>query len=143
MKHLPDIFSRIQQFNRMYGLPTPNRPIFEGVERLVRFREIISEEVKEADDILSKFVNKDTPEVELLTDLADWLGDMIVYCLSEGARAGLPMEMVLHTIMDSNFSKLGEDGQPIIVNGKVQKGPNYWKPEPKIKKLLEEILNHE
>lgn len=38
--------------------------------------------------------------------------------------------------MQSNFSKLGADGKPIYdERGKVQKGQNYWKPEPKIKAL--------
>lgn len=40
--------------------------------------------------------------------------------------------------MDSNESKLGADGNPIYdANGKFLKGPNYWKPEPRIKALLE------
>ena len=39
--------------------------------------------------------------------------------------------------MQSNFSKLGEDGQPVYDHrGKVMKGPGYWKPEPKIQELL-------
>ena len=40
--------------------------------------------------------------------------------------------------VDSNESKLGADGKPIYdANGKFLKGPNYWKPEPKIQALLE------
>jgi hypothetical protein len=47
------------------------------------------------------------------------------------------LEEVLDVIMDSNESKLGADGKPIYdANGKFLKGPNYWKPEPKIKALL-------
>ena len=43
----------------------------------------------------------------------------------------------LDIIMDSNESKLGADGNPIYdANGKFLKGPNYWKPEPKIRDLL-------
>jgi len=39
--------------------------------------------------------------------------------------------------MDSNESKLGADGRPIYdANGKFLKGPNYWRPEPRIKALL-------
>jgi hypothetical protein len=39
--------------------------------------------------------------------------------------------------MQSNFSKLGEDGKPIYdERGKVMKGGNYWKPEPKISEIL-------
>lgn len=44
---------------------------------------------------------------------------------------------MLDVIMDSNESKLGADGKPIYdENGKFLKGPNYWKPEPRIKTLL-------
>jgi hypothetical protein len=38
--------------------------------------------------------------------------------------------------MDSNASKLQADGTPLFVEGKLQKGPGYWKPEPKIKDLI-------
>ena len=39
--------------------------------------------------------------------------------------------------MDSNQSKLGADGKPIYdANGKFLKGPNYWKPEPRIRELI-------
>jgi len=70
--------------------------------------------------------------------LADLLGDVMVYCRSEALKYGLPLEAVLDVIMDSNESKLGADGKPIYDgNGKFLKGPNYWKPEPKIKALLE------
>ena len=43
------------------------------------------------------------------------------------------------SVMDSNESKLGADGNPIYdANGKFLKGPHYWQPEPKIKAILEE-----
>ena len=70
--------------------------------------------------------------------IADLLGDVIVYCRSEALKYGLPLEEVLDIIMDSNESKLGADGKPIYdANGKFLKGPNYWKPEAKIKSMLE------
>lgn len=51
--------------------------------------------------------------------------------------SGLDYWVVLDIIMQSNFSKLGEDGKPIYdERGKVMKGPNYWKPEPKIREYL-------
>ena len=68
---------------------------------------------------------------------APLLGDVIVYCRSEALKYGIPLEAVLQIIMDSNASKLGADGKPIYdANGKFLKGPNYWKPEPKIRELL-------
>ena len=68
----------------------------------------------------------------------------MVYCRSEALKYGLPLEDVLDIIMDSNESKLGADGKPIYdANGKFLKGPNYWKPEPKIKALLEAGMRDE
>jgi predicted HAD superfamily Cof-like phosphohydrolase len=98
--------------------------------RLRQFKAMLLEEVAEGDSALD------------VADLADWLGDMIVYCASEARRHGLPIEEVLHIIMDSNASKLGADGNPLInqETGKVEKGPNYWKPEPKIRTLLMEKM---
>ena len=41
--------------------------------------------------------------------------------------------------MESNFSKLGGDGKVIKdERGKILKGPNYWKPELRIKEMLKE-----
>jgi predicted HAD superfamily Cof-like phosphohydrolase len=75
---------------------------------------------------------------DIAVAIADLLGDIVVYCRSEALKYGLPLEDVLDVIMDSNESKLGADGKPIYDgNGKFLKGPNYWKPEPRIKALLE------
>jgi predicted HAD superfamily Cof-like phosphohydrolase len=133
-----NFFHRVFKFNTDFGLAHPAKPTFtpELRARLVRFKEIITDEVNEVDDIIDK-IDAGAPPIEVLTDLSDWLGDMIVYAASEMIKHGLPPEMVLHTIMDSNDSKFDENGKPIIVNGKVQKGPNYLRPEPKIKATLE------
>jgi hypothetical protein len=74
-------------------------------------------------------------------DLADWLGDIQVYCASEMAKYGIPITETKRIIMSSNFSKLDAKGQPIYDDeGKVQKGPMYWKPEPRIKAMLAEKI---
>ena len=77
--------------------------------------------------------------MDVAVALADLLGDITVYCRSEALKYGLPLEDVLDIIMDSNESKLGADGKPIYdANGKFLKGPHYWRPEPRIKALLEQ-----
>jgi predicted HAD superfamily Cof-like phosphohydrolase len=93
--------------------------------------------VHEIDEIIALAAGGGKP-ADVATAIADVLGDIIVYCRSEALKYGLPLEEVLDVIMDSNESKLGADGQPIYdANGKFLKGPNYWKPEPKIRALLE------
>ena len=75
---------------------------------------------------------------DIAVAIADLLGDIVVYCRSEALKYGIPLEEVLDIIMDSNQSKLGADGNPIYdANGKFLKGPNYWRPESRIKALLD------
>lgn len=137
----------IERFNDIYRLPNNGEPTLLGPERVRNFRDILAEEVEEGVDLAVKYealLAKKTEltrdeQLDVLTEMSDWLGDIIVYCASEARRWGLPLDRVLNVIMESNFSKLGADGLPIYdERGKVMKGPTYWKPEPKIRDLLTE-----
>ena len=130
---------RIAAMNAMYKLPASDQPTLPAniVDRLVKFKAILLEEVHEIDEIVKLAQNPSSP-ADIAVALADVLGDITVYCRSEALKYGLPLEAVLDIIMDSNESKLDTDGNPIYdANGKFLKGPNYWKPEPRIKALLE------
>lgn len=130
---------RIAAMNAMYKLPAYDRPALpeDVISRLTKFKATLMDEVHEIDEIVELSKNGAT-SIEVLVAMADLLGDVIVYCRSEALKYGLPLEDVLNVIMDSNESKLGADGKPIYdANGKFLKGPGYWKPEPKIKALLE------
>jgi predicted HAD superfamily Cof-like phosphohydrolase len=129
---------RIARMNAMYKLPANSQPTLPSnvADRLVRFKATLLDEVHEIDDI-SAMVAKGADPAEVLVAIADLLGDVMVYCRSEALKYGLPLEEVLQVIMDSNESKLGADGKPIYdANVKFLKGPNYWKPEPRIRELL-------
>lgn len=134
-------FSRdIEKFNGIYKLPVNAVPTLDvgvnAADRMAAFKDILMEEIHEMDEIIAA-QKEGKDELEVLTMLADLLGDIQVYCASEMAKFGLPLDQVLAVIMQSNFSKLGADGLPIYdERGKVMKGPGYWKPEPKIKELL-------
>ncbi|MBI4207716.1 MAG: pyrophosphatase [Betaproteobacteria bacterium] len=131
---------RIAAMNAMYKLPANDRPTLPAdvVDRLVKFKATLLDEVHEIDEIVALAKNGGTA-IDIAVAVADVLGDIMVYCRSEALKYGLPLEEVLDIIMDSNESKLDADGNPIYdANGKFLKGPNYWKPEPKIKALLEE-----
>ena len=130
---------RIALMNAMYKLPANTQPTLPSnvAERLVKFKATLLDEVHEIDDIAAMLEQGAAP-ADVLVAIADLLGDGMVYCRSEALKYGLPLEQVLDVIMDSNESKLGADGKPIYDgNGKFLKGPNYWKPEPKIKTLIE------
>jgi predicted HAD superfamily Cof-like phosphohydrolase len=130
--------ARIAQMNAMYRLPVHDRPTIPAdvADRLRKFKATLMDEVHEIDEIVAQ-AEQGTAALDLAVAIADLLGDVIVYCRSEALKYGIPLEAVLQIIMDSNASKLGGDGKPIYdANGKFLKGPNYWKPEPKIRALL-------
>jgi len=73
-----------------------------------------------------------------LVEVADALGDMLYILCGTIIEHGMQhkIEEVFNEIQRSNMSKLGEDGEPIYrADGKVLKGPNYFKPQ--IKDILE------
>jgi predicted HAD superfamily Cof-like phosphohydrolase len=141
-----DFYADIRRFNEIYKLPSHDAPALLPPERIDSFRDILAEEVEEGRDISAKYralldecggTLDAEARLELLTDMGDWLGDIVVYCASEARRWGLPLSRILEVIMESNFSKLGADGEPIYdERGKVMKGPGYWKPEPRIREVL-------
>jgi NTP pyrophosphatase (non-canonical NTP hydrolase) len=129
---------RIAAMNAMYKLPANERPTLPAdvVDRLTKFKATLLDEVHEIDEIVALAKNGGGA-TDIAVAIADVLGDIMVYCRSEALKYGLPLEEVLDIIMDSNESKLDANGAPIYdANGKFLKGPNYWKPEPKIKALL-------
>ena len=132
----PDVFETIKDFNKFYGLPCPDVPTLSAVRdpdgRIRGFIKTVEDELKEGFDILEKY-EAGGSGLEMLTDLADWYGDLVVYALSEAAKWGIPSEKVLQAIMESNFSKKQADGSTLKdTNGKVVKGPNFQPPEPAI-----------
>lgn len=133
---------RIAAMNAMYKLPLQQSPVLpaDPADRLRKFKETLLDEVNEIDEIVGA-VEGHADSLDVLVAVADLLGDVIVYCRSEALKYGIPLEEVLTIIMDSNESKLGADGKPIYdANGKFLKGPNYWKPEPRIKELLQAAI---
>ena len=67
-----------------------------------------------------------------LIEIADALGDMLYILCGSIIEHGLQhkIEDVFDEIQRSNMSKLDHDGKPIYrEDGKVMKGPNYFKPD--------------
>ena len=67
-----------------------------------------------------------------LIEIVDALGDMLYILCGTIIEHGLQhkIEAVFDEIQRSNMSKLNHDGKPIYrEDGKVMKGPNYFKPD--------------
>ena len=64
-----------------------------------------------------------------ILEVADALTDILYVTYGAGHAFGLDLDRCFDEVQKSNMSKLGENGKPIYdENGKVMKGPNYFKP---------------
>tara|TARA_R110002051_G_scaffold97131_1_gene167290 strand:- start:1537 stop:1926 length:390 start_codon:yes stop_codon:yes gene_type:complete len=120
----------VEQFHSSFGLGVSNTIKADlGQEKnLLRFN-LMDEENKE---YLEAANNND------LVEVADALGDMLYILCGTILEHGMQykIEEVFEEIQRSNMSKLDENGKPIYrEDGKVLKGPNYFKPN--IKEILE------
>lgn len=67
-----------------------------------------------------------------MIEVADALGDLMYILFGTIMKHGMQHKIVevFEEIQRSNMSKLGADGKPIYrEDGKVLKGPNYFKPD--------------
>lgn len=120
----------VELFHNSFGLGVSKQPVAnlgQGKNTL-RFN-LMDEENKEYFEAAN---NGD------LIEVADALGDMLYILCGTILEHGMQykIEEVFEEIQRSNMSKLGSDGKPIYrEDGKVLKGPNYFKPN--IKAILE------
>ncbi|NJB72501.1 putative HAD superfamily Cof-like phosphohydrolase [Saonia flava] len=120
----------VEKFHKCFGMGVSHEMKADLGERknLLRFN-LMDEENKE---YLEAAGNND------LVEVADALGDMLYILCGTILEHGMQfkIEEVFNEIQRSNMSKLGADGKPIYrEDGKVLKGPNYFKPN------IQEILD--
>lgn len=123
------ILNHVKTFHESFGINNEESPKTNVGDKVIELRfELMREENEE---YLEAAKNND------LIEVADALGDMLyILCgtiLSHGMQHKITE--VFEEIQRSNMSKLGADGKPIYrEDGKVMKGPNYFKPD--IKKIV-------
>ena len=120
----------VTEFHTAFKLNMESKPtaLISNDRKKLRF-ELMKEENEE---YLEAAQNND------LVEVADALGDMLYILCGTIIEHGMQdkIEEVFNEIQRSNMSKLGEDGKPIYrEDGKVLKGPNYFKPN--IAEILE------
>lgn len=120
----------VKKFHEIYQLSYQNTPQAKiGLDKIKLRYELLKEENEE---YLEAAHNGD------LVEVADALGDLLYILCGTIIEHGLQhkIEEVFDEIQRSNMSKLDENGKPIYrEDGKVLKGPNYFKPN--IKAILE------
>ncbi len=114
----------VTEFHTAFRIGHSENPIGDlgEIKNLLRYN-LMKEENEE---YLEAVQNND------LVEIADALGDMMYILCGTIIEHGLQhkIEEVFDEIQRSNMSKLGTDGTPIYrEDGKVMKGPNYFKPD--------------
>tara|TARA_B100000886_G_C20340614_1_gene456458 strand:- start:268 stop:639 length:372 start_codon:yes stop_codon:yes gene_type:complete len=113
-------FEKVGFFMKTFGQEVKSNPGFSS-ENINKLRvDLIEEELEELKDAINK---KD------LKETVDALTDILYVAYGAGHAFGVNLDKCFEEVQKSNMSKLGADGKPIFnENGKVMKGPNYFKP---------------
>ena len=119
----------VTEFHNAFGLSVELKPKADLPSTITELRYNLMKE--ENEEYLEAVKSND------LIEIGDALGDMLyILCgtiISHGFQDKI--EALFDEIQRSNMSKLGDDGKPIYrEDGKVLKGPNYFKPD--IEKIL-------
>ena len=113
-------FISVKKFMKTFGQEVKQSPSFPS-EKIQELRiKLIEEEFLELKEAIK---NKDIKEV------ADALTDILYVTYGAGHAFGIDLDGCFDEVQRSNMSKLDENGKPIYnEDGKVLKGPNYFKP---------------
>ena len=119
----------VTKFHESYGLRIEHTPKANLPKNISELRFNLMKE--ENEEYLQAAQDQD------LIEIGDALGDMLYILCGTIIAHGFQdkIESIFDEIQRSNMSKLGADGKPIYrKDGKVMKGPNYFKPD--LKKIL-------
>lgn len=126
----------VKHFQASMNLPVGTTPKLLDKDRVAVRIELIREEF--IDELIPALLSED------LVETADACIDLLYVVLGLLVEMGIKAMPLFAEVQRSNMSKLGADGKPIIAGpndpegifeGRVKKGPNYFKPD--LKGILE------
>ena len=120
-------FNKVKVFMETFGKEVKSKASFPD-QKIQNLRyDLIKEELEELKDALNQ---------KNLKEVADALTDILYVTYGAGHAFGIDLDKCFAEVQNSNMSKLDENGKPIYnENGKVMKGPNYFKPN--LQKFIE------
>ena len=115
---------QVQEFHETYGLPVKSAPDLSCEQTKELRINLLAEELDELKEALAE--NDMVETLDALIDLQYVLDGAFLSFGLQGVK-----KAAFNEVHRSNMSKLGEDGKPIRRegDGKVMKGPNYFKPD--------------
>ena len=114
-------FEKVGSFMKTFGQEVKSRPSL-STDKINNLRlSLIKEELEELNDAMKK---------KNFLEIADALTDILYVTYGAGHAFGINLDKCFDEVQRSNMSKLGADNKPIYnENGKVMKGPSYFKPD--------------
>ena len=113
-------FEKVGLFMTTFGQEVKTKPGLSSEKINSLWINLIEEELEEFKEAIK---NKD------LKEAIDALTDILYVTYGAGHAFGVNLDECFDEVQRSNMSKLNEDGKPIYnEDGKVMKGPNYFKP---------------
>ena len=114
-------FDKVQVFMKTFGQEVKHKPSL-STDKINQLRvNLIKEEL---DELKIAIKNKD------LLEVADALTDILYVTYGAGHAFGIDLNKCFEEVQNSNMSKLDNNNKPIYNgDGKVMKGPNYFKPD--------------
>ena len=114
-------FQKVKSFMKTFGQEVKSSPSLSSTQINKLRYNLIKEELEEFKQALDK---------NDLLEVADALTDILYVTYGAGHAFGIDLDACFKEVQNSNMSKLGNDGKPIYNDqGKVMKGPNYFKPD--------------
>ena len=119
-------FFKVKEFMQKFKQEVKSKPSFPG-DSIIKLRiNLIKEELLELEEALNE---------KNIEETADALTDILYVTYGAGHAFGIDLDKCFDEVQKSNMSKLDKFGNPIYNNqGKVMKGPLYFKPN--FKKIL-------
>ena len=114
-------FEKVKEFMTMMGQEIKHEPELPRSLGTLELRLALIDE--EFGELREAIINDD------IIEAADGLADILYVVYGAAAAFGIDIDDVFDEVHDSNMSKLGEDNKPIYNDqGKVMKGPHYFRP---------------
>lgn len=111
---------QVEEFHNAFGAPVADRPGIPPEDRVELRKKLIDEEWTELQEAIE--------EGDIFKIAKEW-ADLQYVVSGFALEFGIPEE-VFKEVHNSNMSKLGEDGKPILrEDGKILKGPGYYEPD--------------
>ena len=119
-------FFKVKKFMQKFKQEVKSKPSFPD-DNIIKLRiNLIKEELLELEEALNE---------KNIEETADALTDILYVTYGAGHAFGIDLDKCFNEVQKSNMSKLDKFGNPIYNDqGKVMKGPLYFKPN--FKKIL-------